>query len=359
MGNNDDDLPLQDLAGPSGELPPGPHELQGIVRRAGRHYRRAAALGMAATLVVGGGAGYLIANRSTPAATTVAVGTSGTTTTVPAGLQSGAPSTEATGGGLSTTFNGALPLWTPLFTRVAGPVTIRAFLTNYPQPPAPTGLPANCGPFGPPQFQAELSTARMVGDASGFLSPDRTKPISGATTMVMGATEGDPTIAVVAAAAPGVATVRMTFTGGTTDRMTPVHGWVTLAAEVGTLPSSPTTAVGTLTALDASGRVLATQAVTMANGEPISSGCATPCPEPPSPTGPATAVPTTNAGGTSTSTFLTTPRATLTGPGSTGPTVSCSVGRAFATPLPGAVATTMPAPMFGTVPMPTPTTPAG
>ena len=274
-----DDRPFEHLPGSEDEPPPGPNELRAIVARSGRHHRRAAAIGMAATLIVGGLAGYLITARSTTRTTTVAAtGSSPSTTGATSGpvYLRGAPTTgTAIGSGTPGSSRYSLA-----FTRTAGGVTIRGLLTNFPQPAgAPTGGPV-CRPVGPPSFQAELSTAKMVGDAPGLGTADRTKPISAVTGTVTGQPEGDPTAAVVAAAGPGVAKVRVVFTGGATDEMAPVQGWVTLAAGIPFDAAVSPTPIGTLTALDPSGKVLNTQAVTTETGamRSFTADCGSPCP---------------------------------------------------------------------------------
>ncbi len=268
--NNDTERPFDDLPGPDRE-PPGPDELRAIVARSGRHHRRGAAVGMAVTLIVGGTAGYLISGRSTPASSTVAVTGSPPTT-------SGAVSGSVHLGGVSGAAGSSR--YTPLFTRTAGRVTIRGFLTDFPKIVGAPATPAGCEPVGPPAFQAELSTEKMVGNAQGLAAVDRTKPISAMTTTVIGDVEGDPTATVVAATGPGVAKVRVAFTSGAKDDMTPVQGWVTLAAGDSGLSTSTPTSVGTLTALDASGRVLSTQtAMTGSEApQPFTPGCTSPCP---------------------------------------------------------------------------------
>lgn len=275
--SNDDDRPFDDDHQPFDDgrkPPPGPDELRAIVARSGRHHRRAAAVGMAATLVVGGVAGYLIDRRSTAPATTVAV--TGAPSTISGAISGPVPLGGVSGGDGTVTFGSSG--YTALFTRTAGPVTIRGFLTGFPASlPGPAQSPG-CQPVAPPAFQAELSTAKMVGDAQGYGTADRTKPVSALTTTVVGQAEGDPTAVVVAAAGAGVTKIRVAFTGGATDEMAPAHGWVTLAAGIAGLPASVTTPLGTLTALNASGKVLSTQSVTMrSGGMHLGAGCAQAC----------------------------------------------------------------------------------
>ncbi|MGH9077556.1 MAG: hypothetical protein ACRDY0_08925, partial [Acidimicrobiales bacterium] len=241
-----DEDSLRHLLGPADELPGGPDELRGIVARAGRRWRRTAAAGMALTLAAGAGAGYLVARQSSPAPTTVAVGAASSSTTVARSQVAAAPG--AAGGAVPGAAGGAVPgggalayPWPPgqagppsytlLFVRSSGPVAVRGFLTNFPQP---AGVPAPCGWLGGPAFVADVSTAKMVGQAfAGFGTSDRSKPISADSVSVLGQAEADPTLVVVVATGSGVATVRVAFAGGATDQTAPVKGWVALASQVG------------------------------------------------------------------------------------------------------------------------------
>jgi hypothetical protein len=117
-----------------------------------------------------------------------------------------------------------------------------------------------------PRFQAEVSTAKMVGTAApGFAAPDPTKALSDVSASTVGVAEGDPTLVVTAFAGKGVAQVKVTgFTGGGTDSMAPVGGWVALAGPTTSSPSPSVSPVkvGTITALSGSGQVLASEPVT-------------------------------------------------------------------------------------------------
>ncbi len=331
MGNNDD-RPFGDHSGSRREPPPGPDELRAIVARSGRHHRRAAAMGMAATLIVGGAAGYLVSGRSTGASTTVAMTGSPATT-------SGVVRGPVTGGAASIGPFGSSG-YTSLFTRTVGAVTIRGFLTNSARP---TVIRAAGCQLGPPPFRAELSTSRMVGDAQGFAA-DRTKPISAVTTALIGIAEGDPTATVLAAAGPGVAKVRVEFTGGATDEMAPAQGWVALAAGVSGPPTSGSAPVGTLTALNASGRVLSTESATMESGGVQFTGtCRLPCP----------ALTTTPPGVSSTAPSSTT--ASTAGVGAPGPIIACAEPPATVPASGGPVPMPMTTPPFG---VPSPAVPA-
>lgn len=334
--------PFDDLPGAAGarpgpdEPPPGPDELRAIVARSGRHHRRGAAVGMAVTLIVGGAAGYLISGRSTAASTTVAVTGSPPTT-------SGVVSHSVHSGGASGAAGSSS--YTPLFTRTAGRVTIRGFLTNFPEIMGAPARPPGCEPVGPPSFQAELSTEKMVGNARGLATADRTKPISAMMTTVIGDAEGDPTATVVVATGPRVAKVRVAFTSGATDDMTPVQGWVTLAGGVPGPQTSAPPSVGTLTAMDASGQVLSTQTATIGNGTepPLPRGCTSPCP---------LQTTTTMATPAKGPTQVAPPAFACTGPPATMP------GRGVPGPVPGAPPEPMTVPATPSTVVPSPPVPA-
>ncbi|MHB1533402.1 MAG: hypothetical protein ACYC1D_02105 [Acidimicrobiales bacterium] len=230
---------------------PGPDELRAIVNRAARRRRRMVAGGAVAALVVGALTGYLVSKQSGPT-TTVTVGGSASGSSSSSGSLAGRhfQSGAASFGFSSSAGQSDMPAFTHLFTRTANGVTIRSFLTNEPQP--------TCG-FGPPAFRAEVSTAKMVAISAAPGRPaDRTKPISAVVVSVAGQQEGDVTTVVTAATGAGVATVRVNFAGGVVDQMIPVQGWVTLAGPTPSLGAAShlTAPVGTLVALDSSGKTV-------------------------------------------------------------------------------------------------------
>jgi hypothetical protein len=253
-----DDLPVHDLLGVGDGVEPGPDDLRAIVARAGRRRWRFAAAGVAAALAVGGVSGYALSNHSSPSSQTAdspAAAPSGSNADTLAPLASG--SAVSGGGYFSATGVSSTPgrAFTHLFTRTAGAVTIRGYLTNFPQPVASVCLP------GAPLFQAELSTAQMVGTVDGAGASPAARSVSSPSSFLIGTAEGDPVAVVVAVAGSGVTSVRMSFTGGATDAMTPVKGWVALAAPVSSkLP--PGGSLGTLTTLGAGGAVLGSTKVT-------------------------------------------------------------------------------------------------
>jgi hypothetical protein len=267
------DMPVHDLLGVGAGGEPGPDELRAIVSRAGRRRLRFAAGGMAVALAVGGVVGYAVSNHSaasTQTASASAPTASSSNSDVPAA--SGAAAAGGFGqnfssGSVSTGESGvASRPYTHLFNRTAGTVTIRGFLTNFPEP---AGLAASCGFPGLPQFEAEVSTAQMVGTSDSFgAQPDAANPVSAAQTDLFGTAEGDPVAVVTAATGSTVTEVRMAFAGGATDEMVPVKGWVALAAPVSAKLSDGQT-LGTLTALNAAGKTLSSTPLTLGQFAPV------------------------------------------------------------------------------------------
>jgi hypothetical protein len=254
--------------------PAGADELRAIVARAQRRRWRVGTGGLVAALLIGGGAGYALSNHHSPGqsvATSAASGSNGSSSS-PSGQSSGlAPAAGQSGsstssGSASASASSLSPQHLqPLFTRQAGSVDIRGFLVsstiNLPQ-----GYTMPSCVVTEPRFQAEVSTTKMVGTAeAGYLTPESTEALSDVGGSVVGVAEGDPTLVVIAYAGKGVAQVKVTgFAGGGTDSMAPVSGWVALAGPTTSTSSSALSPVkvGTITALSASGQVLASESVT-------------------------------------------------------------------------------------------------
>jgi hypothetical protein len=263
----------EDLLGPADDEPTGgAEELRAIVARADRRRWRIGVGGLTAALLIGGGVGYAVSNHHSPgqSVTTAAAAGSKTSQNAPSGRTS-APAAAVRQSGSSSSGAVSSPAMfperlQPLFTRTTGSVDIRGFvITSTIELPQGYATPS-CAVYGP-HFEAEVSTPKMVGTAeAGFVTPDPTKPLSDVNATVLGVAEGDPTLVVTAYAGKGVAEVRQTgFTGGASDTMVPVSGWVALAGP--TAASSAAVAspvkVGTITALSASGQVLSSQTVTV------------------------------------------------------------------------------------------------
>jgi hypothetical protein len=242
--------------------PPGAEELRRIVARAGRRRLRAAAGGVTVALLVGGGAGYALSNHSSPGQTVA---------TAPAATSDGgsqAPLSSSAASAAPNLSSGASPAQrlTLLFTRTAGSIDIRFFENPSNALPADYAAASDCA-IGLPSYEAEVSTSKMVGTAfSAFPNNGHSKALSDVDTAIVGVAEGDPVLVVTAATGPGVTQVTETgFTGGATDSMAPVKGLVALAGPT-SAPSSASLRsplkLGTLTALNASGKVLASESVT-------------------------------------------------------------------------------------------------
>lgn len=217
---------------------------------------RSAAVAGAVALVAGGGVGYAVS----------LTGSSGQKVVATAPLSgSGSPSSGQyrSSAGAAAAPAIAVPAegfrFTPLFNRQANGVDIRGFLIG----PSAGGV-TPCGEVGP-RLQAELSTQKMVGVAGSSFIPQQLGPmILTEQPSVVGEAEGDPVAVVVVQTSSSVSEVRMAFTGGSTDSMAPVKGWSVLAAPMPGLQSSPAdqATIGTLTALDSSGRSLASSTIT-------------------------------------------------------------------------------------------------
>jgi hypothetical protein len=285
-----DDIPVHDLLGVGGDPEPGPKELRAIVARAGR--KRWVTAGIAATLALALGLGIGVATSSqssTPASQTATASPGagqnppGNQNTPGNAAPSAASGSGASSSGTSSSYALSGPIsperFTRLFTRTANGVTIRGFLVTVPQI---LGLPASCQ-VGGSRLRVEVSTDRMVGAAAGGLvGVDRSQPVSDVTSEVVGAAEGGPTAVVTAATGPGVARVSMSFAGGATDAMTPVNGWVALAAPVASSISYGAN-LGTITAASSAGKVVKSQPISLGvqSSAPASSGCSIMCSEPP------------------------------------------------------------------------------
>ncbi len=250
----------------------GADELRAIVARAQRRRWRVGVGGLAAALVIGGGAGYALSNQH-PSGQSVATSAAGSkaSSNSPSDRSSGPATASGPSSSSSSTGSGSFPALfperlQPLFTRTAGSVDVRGFLvTSTIKLPQGYAMPS-CAITGP-RFQAEVSTTKMVGTAvAGYVTPDATKPMSDVSASIVGVAEGDPTLVVTAFTGKGVAQVKVTgFAGGGTDSMAPVGGWVALAGPTTSSSSSAVSPVkvGTIAALSGSGQVLASESVTV------------------------------------------------------------------------------------------------
>ena len=276
----------EDLLGQDQGPPAGADELRAIVARAGRKRWRWAAGGVVAALLAGGAIGYGVSNHSghSGGGQTLVAGPSGSSSTVAGAGNQGAaiapgagPSAEPGSGssgtgssGSGSSGAGSSPAvvrqpggFTHVFTRTSGAVTMRGFLSSVAQPvPNLTGVCV----VGGPAFQAEVSTAGMVGTLSAWSRPATAnigRAITATTGEVLGSAEGDPVAVVAVAVVPEVARVRVEFAAGGSDEMAPVKGWSALAVVVpgNQRASANETVIGTAQALGSSGQVLASAQV--------------------------------------------------------------------------------------------------
>jgi hypothetical protein len=274
MGMEPEDL----LRAGDNEPKAGADELRAIVARAQRRRWRVGVGGLVAALLIGGGAGYALSDHHSPGqsvATSAASGSNAGSSSPsgraqPAVAPGGSGSSSSTGSASSggTTSSTALfpERLQPLFTRTAGSVDVRGFLVSS-TIRLPQGYAMPSCAISEPRFQAEVSTPKMVGTAvGGYATTDATRALSDVSASIVGVAEGDPTLVVTASAGKGVAQVKVTgFTGGATDSMAPVGGWVALAGPTTSSSSSAASPVkvGTITALSGSGQVLASESVTV------------------------------------------------------------------------------------------------
>jgi hypothetical protein len=178
-------------------------------------------------------------------------------------------------------------------TAVAPPATVAPGTVVPDTAPGTTAVPATTTttaalepavvPAGGGSVSVELSDAAAVGQGGLSSSVCEVAPGVGAdagappasngdavpgtveprqvTTGAFGVVEGDPVWWVAVDVGGDVASVRMTFAGGTVDQMAPVDGVAVVAARVGAAASGgsgPYSVRGTLDLLDASGGVVAT-----------------------------------------------------------------------------------------------------
>lgn len=278
-----------------GETPPGADELRAIVAKVRRRWPGLIVGPLVVALCAGLGIGFAVSNHGSSHPQNVATQTPSANGSNGAAPQSGAASSSgSSSGAFVSPFVGTERL-NPLFTRTVGDIDIRGYSIATPKSEMPATTPLCSVAFGP-RFQVELSTPKIVGTttAGSFYYGVRNAASGSLFDVeyaVMGVAEGEPVLVVTAQVGKNVASVRETgFRGGATDTMAPVQGFVALAGPT-TAPSTAvpqkTVKLGTITALDASGKVLATHTVTNATfgwyGGPLTgnaSNGAVPCPVP-------------------------------------------------------------------------------
>ena len=236
--------------------PAGREELVAIVARSGRRRARTMAAGMAATLVIGGAVGWAVRPGRTTAGTPIAAGQPATSTTV------AASSGLILGGSVATAVAGPITshgfTFTKKFVRTTGDaVTIRAYQEGTANP----AVRSVCGFV--PGLTAEVSTADVAGSTGGGFSAAAPAPFQSVSANAIGLMEGAPVGVVTVRTDAAVAQVRVTFADGKTDQMAPVDGWSVLAQKTSVAPAGQATfPTGTVQALDASGKVIGTSALT-------------------------------------------------------------------------------------------------
>lgn len=268
-----DDLPDL-LDGP----PPGGDDLRAIVGRArsrGRRTMVGVAGGVAVVALAGGtaigwgvwsgpgkGSGIeVISGAATPAAGT----TSGGGGQGRAGTATPPGSGDAAGGGTSGTGPSiAVTEPTPpaplkkVFVRQANGITVRGFTTNV---ASYTGCSL---PVESRNLEAEISSQGMVGTVYG--GPTASSGLVDEVHVYeVGQAEGSPAWVVVVGTEPGVANVKVNFTGGAVDQMAPVDGWSVLVAPA----SGQGASVGGLDATGPSGASVALIPLTTSTAVPV------------------------------------------------------------------------------------------
>lgn len=277
-------VPVHDVLGVGGgDRPPGAEELRAIVARSSRHRRRSLAAATAAALLAGGLSGYLVASSSAPSRSLVA--TASSPTTYPSSRAIGAPAVQPEPPfGVPTRMR-----LTRVFTRRANGVDIRAFTYRA----GGLSVSASCREIS---SVAEVSTPAMVGAAPAFVAfgSSRSRPVLGISVALPGEAEGDPTAVATVFTGPGVGSVHATFVGGESDQMAPVDGRAVLAAQLAGAPAAGSS-LGTVEALGAGGRVLASAPVREGSG--LAPACQVPvplkvrCTSPPTSTSTSTSAP--------------------------------------------------------------------
>jgi len=250
--------------GEPGDTGAAPEDLRAIVAKAGRRMRlRAGALAGAVAIVAGSGVGYAVSTTGGSGPQVVATSQG-----------AGSRSASSPSGASQVSGAAAYPLpeaakFSRLFNRQANGVDIRAFVVSSPgiQPLLPASGAAAPSCMTMSRLQAELSTPVMVATAGGggFVNQQSGAAVVDVEPAIVGEAEGDPVAVVVVMTGPTVAKVRMSFTGGATDEMTPREGWSVLAAPASWFQAgsgATTTQIGTLTATDSRGRTVESRTLT-------------------------------------------------------------------------------------------------
>jgi hypothetical protein len=273
-----DDRIRQSLARQARSLPDRT-DVDGLTDRIARRHRRqlrVVAATLVLALVAGPVGGFLAGRDAAPAESDVATGAGGGQVTVEE--SSGPlPTIEVGGSGVGEplpTIEGAPSALLTLsprlmaeslaksFVREVDGTTIRVYRAAVDTPavegPSWQQRPPWCSPTG--YVQADVSTADVVGFASGSLYPELPEGSVDGSLGAIGVAEGAPLWVVVAQAPAGAARVRATFPDGHSDEMEPIDGVVVLVGSARLEPGDPAEYETTLPleAFDEDGRSLGT-----------------------------------------------------------------------------------------------------
>ncbi|HEX3394172.1 MAG TPA: hypothetical protein VHS52_06560 [Acidimicrobiales bacterium] len=282
MDPNDHERPLAHLGEPQPGPPPSADTLTDIVARYRRRRTRMLGGALVVALLAGPAAGFAVGRARRGSGQTVATAGGGR---APIPRQDNA-SSSASGGGVSMgmTSNGMQfsvtgddPLGPPkrVFVRDASDgIRVRVYLHQYTSWVEP-GERAECSPKQ--YLDVQVSDDVMAENVQSplFAATPAPRPVTVVGSDTVGEEEGSPVDVVTLRTATNVARVKATFIGGVVDEMAPVDGSAVLAGHGPATSKGPTG--GTLTALNAAGKVLATVDLASPAGRPtMPAVCATP-----------------------------------------------------------------------------------
>jgi hypothetical protein len=276
-----DDFDLSHLLDGEPGSDPTPDALEAVMRRHRRAGVRTLVGALGIALVAGPLGGFVLARATdsggnggsnTVSAAAAATGTAGATAQASlAGLAEAANTGLAdlsADVGMKLAGGGKL---THVFNRTADGVAIRAYEREITLPTPPAGAPAippACKPTG--GLVGELSTPEAVGQGVSVTFPPDGALI-GVRIGIFGIAEGAPVAWAIAKVDGTVEKVRLRLPDGSTDEMSPDHGWVVLAHHVAAAAGTePKKAIeGTVVeALDGGGKVIASHSTSDPKPEP-------------------------------------------------------------------------------------------
>ncbi|MGI9079559.1 MAG: hypothetical protein ACR2GF_01830 [Acidimicrobiales bacterium] len=261
MDPNDHERPLAHLGEPEPGPPPSADALTDIVARYRRRRTRLLGGALVVALLAGPAAGFAVGRARHGSGQTVATAGGGG---VPVPRQDNASSSGSgssmgmTSRGMQFSVTGDDPLGPPkrVFVRdAADGIRVRVYLHEYTSWVEP-GERAVCSPNQ--YLDAQVSDDVMAKNAQAplFAATPAPRPVTVVGAQTVGEGEGSPVEVVTLRTATNVARVKATFIGGGVDEMAPVDGSAVLAGHGPASSQGPPG--GTLTALNAAGRVLAT-----------------------------------------------------------------------------------------------------